>query len=129
MAKTGRTVGGGGIVMSVKERRRLEVLSRVKSKQITLREGGGLMGLSYRQSVRVYRRYSRQGGRGLAHGLRGKASNRKRDEAAREAVLRLYRAKYHDFGPTLACEYLARDGYEVARETLRRWLGEEGLWV
>jgi hypothetical protein len=41
----------------------------------------------------------------------------------------LYRTKYHDFGPTLAAEYLARDdGERIGVETLRRWLVAAGLW-
>jgi len=44
--------------------------------------------------------------------------------------LELYRTKYGDFGPTLACEYLAKDDQEqVGVETLRQWLIEEELWV
>jgi hypothetical protein len=42
----------------------------------------------------------------------------------------LYEAKYGDFGPTLAVEYLRKeDGEEVGVETLRRWLVEAGLWA
>ena len=47
----------------------------------------------------------------------------------RERVLELYRAKYGDFGPTLAVEYLAKlDGEELREETLRQWLIGAGLW-
>ena len=43
--------------------------------------------------------------------------------------MRLYREQYADFGPTLASEKMAeRDGVEVHRETLRRWLIEACLW-
>ena len=39
------------------------------------------------------------------------------------------RSKYSDFGPTLACEYLAKeDALNVGVETLRQWLIGEGLW-
>ena len=39
------------------------------------------------------------------------------------------RRKYHDFGPTLASEYLAKDdGIVVSRETLRGWMTEAGIW-
>ena len=38
-------------------------------------------------------------------------------------------AKYGDFGPTLAVEYLQRDdGEDLDEETLRRWLISAGLW-
>ena len=41
----------------------------------------------------------------------------------------VYREKYDGFGPTLASEYLLKEGYVVDHETLRRWLISEGLWV
>ena len=41
----------------------------------------------------------------------------------------LYRAKYGDFGPTLAVEYLVKCAGEVlSEETLRQWLIGAGLW-
>jgi len=43
-------------------------------------------------------------------------------------VLKRCAQSYPDFGPTLASEYLAKEGYRVDHETLRRWLLEAGLW-
>jgi hypothetical protein len=40
----------------------------------------------------------------------------------------IYARDYGDFGPTLASEKLCEQGMEVARETLRRWLIQDGLW-
>lgn len=114
--------------MSKKERGRLGVLGHVKRRELTLVKASVLVGLSYRQMKRVYRRYLAAGDRGLVHGLRGRSSNRRRDEAQERAV-ELYRKQYADFGPTLAAEYLAReDGIEVAVETLRQWLLGAGVW-
>src|SRR5208337_4257610 len=43
-------------------------------------------------------------------------------------ALKLVKAKYRDFGPTLACEYLAQaDALEVSKETLRHWMMAAGL--
>lgn len=117
------------LAMTRRERRRLEVLSRVKSGRLTLVKAAELLELSYRQAKRVYGRYREQGDAGLVHRLRGKASNRGRPAADREAVLAAYRAKYSDFGPTLAAEYLAREeGVHVSVSTLWRWLKQAGLW-
>ena len=42
----------------------------------------------------------------------------------------IVRSKYADFGPTLASEMLLeRDEHKVSRETLRKWMIEEGLWL
>src|SRR2546425_2605342 len=39
------------------------------------------------------------------------------------------KARYEDFGPTLAAEHLASDdGLAVPAETLRRWMRQAGLW-
>jgi transposase len=114
--------------MSHKERRRLEVLRRVKRGDVSLAKAAELLHLSYRQAKRVYQRYRREGDRGLVHGLRGRPGNRKTDAAKRQQILARYRATYPDFGPTLAAEYLAKDGLTVSVETLRSWLLSAGLW-
>jgi hypothetical protein len=115
--------------MSRKERTRLEVFARVKARQITKVKAAALVGLSYRQTLRAYRRYVKRGAAGLVHGLRGKASNRGHDRSHRQQVLAAYRRSYGGFGPTLAAEQMAaRDGLAVDHETLRRWLVDEGLW-
>jgi hypothetical protein len=42
----------------------------------------------------------------------------------------LVRSRYADFGPTLATEMLLeRHSIKVGRETLRRWMVAEGLWL
>ena len=115
--------------MSRKERRRLELVVRVKRGELRLSKAAELLKLSYRQMKRVYARYVEQQDAGLVHRLRGRASNRKTAPDRQEQVLALYRAKYADFGPTLAAEYLAREDQQPVRvTTLRRWLIGAGLW-
>jgi hypothetical protein len=38
------------------------------------------------------------------------------------------RQRYADFGPTLAAEHLAQEGWPVSRETLRKWTVKASLW-
>ena len=115
--------------MSVVERRRLEAFCRVRDGELSVAAAAAVLGISERQAWRLKARYVREGDGGLVHRLRGKASNRKTDGAVRSAVLTLYRQKYAGWGPTLACEYLAKeDGREVSHDTLLRWLREEGLF-
>jgi len=120
--------------MSARELRRAEVLARVKSKDLRLVDARRLMGLSYRQTKRLWRRYRKRGPIGLKHGNAGRRSHRAYEEAFRAQVLRLVREKYggapgERFGPTLAAEHLAsEDGQQVDAETLRRWMLAEGLW-
>jgi transposase len=117
------------IRMSQRERRRLEVFSRVRREEIKLVKASELLGLSYRQTKRSYARYREEGDQGLVHRLRGQASNRRADPRGKRKVLKLYERKYADYGPTLAAECLAEeDGVTVAVETLRQWLLSAGLW-
>ena len=111
----------GKLLLSGKERRRLEVLSKVKRGEIPLTKAAELLSVSYRQVLRIWARYEAEGSAGLKHGLRDQASNRRIESGRRERVLELYQAKYGDFGPTLAVEYLRKDdGEELSEETLRR---------
>lgn len=118
----------GHLVMSEQERERMKVLARVKKGEMKLVEAARLLKLSYRHTKRVYGRYRHQGDRGLVHQARGRESNRGFGKEFQEEVLELYQKRYPDFGPTLAVEKLAADGYELDHETLRRWLLKQGLW-
>ncbi len=118
------------LAMSTRARLRLGLFSRVRDGKLTLVNASELLSLSYRQTKRSYGRYWSEGDRGVVHRLRGRASNRGVDPGKKARVLELYRKKYGDFGPTLACEYLAKEDQEqVGVETLRQWLLGEGLWV
>ena len=120
--------------MSEWELGRVEVLARVKSRQLRLVDARVLLRLSYRQVKRLWKRYGEEGAAGLKHRSAGRRSNRAYAEKFRRQVLRLVREKYggavgERFGPTLAAEHLAADdGRKLDAETLRRWMLAEGLW-
>lgn len=117
----------GRLQMSEMERQRLGPLTRVVKKEITLAAAALQLAISYRQALRILKRYREEGDAGLIHKACGRASPRRTDHAFREGVLELCRTRYADFGPTLASEKLAeRDDKPVNRETLRRWLIEAG---
>jgi len=117
------------ISMSRRERKRLEAFSRVQAGGLTLVAAGELLGLSYRQTKRSWSRYRSQGDAGLAHRLRGRASNRQSQDELKQRALELYRSQYADYGPTLAVECMAaEDDVVVTVTTLRRWLSQAGLW-
>jgi hypothetical protein len=115
--------------MSVKERDRLELLCRVKRGELTVVAASGLLGLSVRQARRVWKSFKAEGARGLVHGLRGRASNRRFAEEFRARVLKRHQERYADFGPTFACEKLAEEGLAVSPDTLVAMLKERHLWV
>lgn len=120
--------------MSVEELRRVEVLARVKSKTLKVVDAASLVGVSYRQAKRLWKRYREEGARGLKHRSVGRASARAKPLRFRRRVIKLVREKYGEgegerFGPTLAAEHLgSEDGLRMDAETLRRWMLEEGLW-
>src|SRR4051812_3952731 len=119
----------GTLELSRKERLRLEVFARVRDGEVSVAKAAGLLGLSLRQARRAWKRYRERGDAGLVHGLRGKASNRKTDDATRRAGVAPYRDRDAHLRPTPAAEKRAGDGHAVGPETLRLWLKAEGLWA
>jgi Helix-turn-helix domain len=116
------------IAMSQRERDVLKVLHTVQSGQRTQAEAARLLGLCVRQVRRLQRKLDSGGDGALVHRLRGRPANHRKDPAFRRAVLKAYRKRYADFGPTFASEKLTADGHAVDPQTLRRWLIAEGLW-
>ena len=93
-----------------------------------------MLGISYRQAKRLWRRFKRGGAKALRHGHAGRRSNRRTAAITRRRVLALIREKYSGdvatrFGPTLVAEHLAsEDGLTIDHETVRRWMLDAGLW-
>ena len=117
------------LLMSAKERDRLQVVGQVRRSELTQREGAGLLGISERQLRRSVRRYGAQGDAGLVHRGRGRPSNRRVPASLREQAVDALKTRYEGFGPTLAAEKLAEyEGLAVSHETVRQWMIEEELW-
>jgi hypothetical protein len=117
------------LTMSLKERDRLTIMVGVKEEELTLVQAAGLMGVGYRQSKRIWRRYQDQGDAGLVHRLRDQPSARRKPPALRARVLARYEEeRYADFGPTLMAEHLAKAGVVVDHETVRRRKQRHRQW-
>ena len=120
--------------MSEGEVRRAGILERVGRKELKQSEAAELLGLSYRQTKRLQKRYREEGAKGLVHRNAGRRSQHSKPERLREKALELVRKHYSGapgerFGPTLAADHLhAEHGVEVDHETLRRWMLGAGLW-
>src|SRR5580692_9113568 len=78
----------GRTQMSKRELGRVEVLARVRSKQLRVVDAGRLLRVSYRQAKRLWKRYREEGAAGLKHRSAGRTSNRAGDEKFREKVHR-----------------------------------------
>ena len=116
------------ITLSQRERDRLRVLHEVKQGHLTQREAGRRLQLSDRQVRRLLLRVGEYGDQAVVHGLRGRPSNRKFASGFQQQVLARVRQRYGDFGPTLAAEHLAQEGWRVSRETLRKWMTKAAFW-
>jgi len=64
--------------MSSKELRRAGVWARVKSGELKLVNAAEMMGMSYRQTKRLAKRYREGGAKGLQHGSAGRESKRRK---------------------------------------------------
>ncbi len=117
------------LLMSAEERKRMVILTDVKSGRISLAQGARDLGICYRQAKRIWQRFQKEGAAGLVHRRRGKPSLRRKPAKVREQVLARYRQRYPDFGPTLAAEKLGLEGLPIDHETLRRWLLSDGQWT
>lgn len=116
--------------MSGHELQRIEVLSEVLARRRTEVSAAAILGLSTRQTRRLVTAYRDGGGGAMIHKARGRTSNNQLLAGIREYVIELVRSRYADFGPSLAAEVLlAKDGVKVSRETLRKWMVEDGLWL
>src|SRR5579875_1940627 len=102
--------------MSAGELRRVQVRARVRSGELRVVDASGLLGVSYRQAKRLWKRYREEGPAGLKHRSAGQPWHRAYAAKFRRKVLQLVREKYggavgERFGPTLAAEHLeSEDG-------------------
>ncbi|MAY44410.1 MAG: ISNCY family transposase [Rhodobacteraceae bacterium] len=120
----------GWVLMSERDLNRVEVLSQVDDGRLTVEDGAVMLALSRRQVFRLLKGLRSDGVASIRHKARGRRPNNRICDARRALALSLIRESYADFGPTLAAEMLdARHGLKVSRETLRKWMQDDGLWL
>lgn len=116
-------------MMTREDIQRYQIIRKILEREINQQEASEFLKLSDRQVRRIVKRVKAEGESGVVHRSRGRRSNRSIKASLKEKVLKLYRASYEGFGPTLASEkLLERDGLKVNDETLRLWLAKEALW-
>lgn len=116
------------ITMSRRETKRLHLIHQALDKRITQKKAAELVNMSSRQLRRMLKRVRKEGDDGISHRSRGKTSNHRIPKKIKDSVLKLYREKYRDFGPTFACEkLLAVHEIKISDETLRLWLNQENI--
>jgi Helix-turn-helix domain len=122
-------VSGDVLAMSAAERDRSHIVRRIVSGELKQVRAAELLGITPRQVGRLVAAFRARGDRGLVSGKRGKASNNRRDEGDRQRIVAALKARYADFGPTLAAEKLSEhEGMTVSRESVRQLQIAHGLW-
>ncbi len=119
--------GIGG--MSMDEIDRIGVIKALVTGEIKPAVAALRLGLGARQVHRLAVRFTDCGVAGLISQQRGKASNRQLAPGLAQEALEIIRARYMDFGPTLACEKLRElHGLMLSIETVRKLMVTNGLW-
>lgn len=117
------------IKMSSKELLRGTIIADAVEGKSTQKRASQELGLSLRQIKRLCKKYRTKGLAGLAHGNRGKSSNRRIPDLTRKRISGIIEEKYTDFGPQLVKEQLEeRHQIKRSREWLRQLMIKEGIW-
>lgn len=120
----------GWVMMSERELRRVEVLAQIDDDRLSVGAAANLLDVTERQIYRLLKSFRIDGASSIRHKARGRMPNNQIHAAKRDYVMTLIRENYADFGPTLAAEMLVeRHQLNVSRETLRKWMTEDGLWL
>ena len=120
----------GWVLMSERELNRVEVPAQVDDGRLTVDNTANMLGLTRRRILRLLKRYRQDGASAIRHKSRGRAPNNQIHTAKRDYALAVIKEQYPDFGPTLAAEILAEHhGFKVSRETVRKWMVEDGIWL
>lgn len=111
------------VAMSHGELSRYDTLHRFERGELRIEDAAMLLGVCRRQVYRLLDRLRTGGPEALVSWKRRRTSNRAFKSELRDRTLGLVRQHYHDFGPTLAAEYLAEQHQiTISHETLRRWM-------
>src|SRR3989338_9599304 len=117
------------IMMSERELKRSHIIHKVLDKELKQVKAAEFLSLSDRQIRRIVKRVRKEGNTGVIHKSRGRVSNKAIPKGIKDRVIKLYREKYWDYGPTLASEKLFEiEKVKISDETLRKWLLETGDW-
>lgn len=111
---------GDIVSVSQAERRRRHALRMVLDGRIGLKEAAVVMGVSYRQAKRLFKKFRERGAKGLVHGNRGRPASNALPQAIRERVIDLSLGTYAGFNDSHFFEKLGQiEGIQVSRESVR----------
>jgi transposase len=118
-----------GLTLRSREQTRIDVLSRVLSRDVSVAEAAEVLSLSQRQVWRLLAALRARGVKGVVHGNRGRRPVNALPAEMREQIVALVAERYADANYTHLTELLAeREGIHVSRSTVRNVLIGGGLW-
>jgi Winged helix-turn helix len=118
------------VTFAMRDLDRLKCVQAVVDGDLKPMRAADRLGLSTRQVRRLARRYAASGPAGLISKRFNRPSNNRTDDALADAVIKILRSTYADFGPTLATEKLrTQHGIDLAKETVRQLQIATGLWI
>ena len=106
--------------MTVKEAERLGVMKELERKKLTYQEASEVLNLSRRQTIRMMKRYRREGAKGVISQKKGAASPRRYSLEKKIKSIALVKERYEDFGPSFASEKLKKDHAMETQKTERK---------
>lgn len=114
--------------MNMNELQRVKVMERLCAGDLSNQEAADELGICRRQIIRLKKKYTKQGDRGLIHGNRGRQPRHSLKDETRAAVLSLYQQKYYDFNFSHFTERLnEEEGISISRSSVARILKAEGI--
>jgi len=117
----------GHIVLNQMEAHRGHVLEQVAQQALSLKDASAIMGVSYRQAKRIYKRWCSEGLGGLSHRNRGRTVSHALGPDLVSKILTLHADKYKNFNDSHFVEMLIDlEGIIFSREKVRQLLRAAG---
>jgi hypothetical protein len=116
--------------LSDKEWKRLDVLERVRKRELQVTEAAQILGITERQLWNLRRAIIDKGSGGVRHRLKGRSPSNRTSEKVRKRVVELFKDKYAGFNDTHFTEKLVEvEGIGISRPTVQRILRGSALWA
>lgn len=108
------------ITLTMKEIKRLKVVSMLEEKLMTRAEAAEKLNVSERQVYRIQKSYREKGEQGLVHGNRGKPSQKRVSKKVHTKIKTLLEKQYSDYNTLHFQEILAEEyGINISYSTLQ----------
>ena len=109
------------------EKNKFDTISKVVSKEITVKEAMTKLELTERQIYRLKKLYIEQGENGFIHGNRGKANPNKKDDNLIKELEELYLEKHFDFNFEHFYEDYVIGKYNISYDVILKRFTEDDI--